>query len=258
MFLSGIKKRIGFGNSKFLTEHHEFRTDIYEPERLLELLKNFDFKTKYSIPQIDFTPGPDLLEKTNLKLGFSNKSKIIGLFADGGVNPGTTMNIKQIQPEKYIEALNTLINEHNVNVLLIGSKEKESNAALIYRNIEKTDNVSLLSNLSVKELMTAFKLCSVVVGGDTGLLHLAGALGVPVVMFFGPTDPRLVAPKGEDHKIIWHSIDCAPCYTPESVQDKNNFQGNNFICKRGDVLCMNLVTTSDIINNLKTVLNIKI
>jgi glycosyl transferase family 9 (putative heptosyltransferase) len=51
----------------------------------------------------------------------------------------------------------------------------------------------------------------VLIGGDTGVTHLAAALGTPVVALFGPTDPALTAPRGAA-TIIHRPVPCAPCF----------------------------------------------
>ena len=50
------------------------------------------------------------------------------------------------------------------------------------------------------------------VSGDTGVAHLAGALGTPVVTLFGPTDPALSAPRGPGTVTLTHPVPCAPCF----------------------------------------------
>jgi heptosyltransferase II len=49
------------------------------------------------------------------------------------------------------------------------------------------------------------------VAGDTGVAHLAAALGTPVVTLFGPTDPALSAPRGRT-AVVRHAVPCAPCF----------------------------------------------
>jgi heptosyltransferase-2 len=51
----------------------------------------------------------------------------------------------------------------------------------------------------------------VVIAGDTGIGHLAAALGTPVVSVFGPTDPHLTAPRGTV-AVVRHLVPCAPCF----------------------------------------------
>jgi heptosyltransferase-2 len=52
------------------------------------------------------------------------------------------------------------------------------------------------------------------VSGDTGVAHLAAALGTPVVTLFGPTDPALTAPRGHA-AVVRHPVPCAPCFYRE-------------------------------------------
>jgi heptosyltransferase-2 len=50
------------------------------------------------------------------------------------------------------------------------------------------------------------------VSGDTGIAHLAAALGVATVTLFGPTDPRLTAPRSPRARIVAHPVPCSPCF----------------------------------------------
>lgn len=52
------------------------------------------------------------------------------------------------------------------------------------------------------------------VSGDTGVAHLAAAVGVATVTLFGPTDRRLTAPRGRDARAVDHPTPCAPCFLP--------------------------------------------
>jgi len=52
------------------------------------------------------------------------------------------------------------------------------------------------------------------VGGDTGVAHLAAAVGVATVTLFGPTDRRLTAPRGRGARVLDRAVPCAPCFLP--------------------------------------------
>jgi len=70
--------------------------------------------------------------------------------------------------------------------------------------------VNLGGQTDLQGLAAAMKRCSTVVSNDSGPMHLAAALGVPVVAIFGSTDPSLTHPLGP-HKILASKPPCSPC-----------------------------------------------
>jgi lipopolysaccharide heptosyltransferase II len=253
-FLSGIKTRIGFGSTIFYNKKEIFQPELPEPKRLLSLLNYFNFKTLFTKPEINLPE--DKIEQICSPLkefGLDLKRNTIAVFPDGGNNPGSTMQIRQLKKSKYIEVIKKISERYDVQIVIVSSKEKDGNAFKLYETLKDNKNLIFLPTISISEIQYLFKFCKLVIGGDTGLLHLAGAIGTPVIMFYGPSDPRLEAPVGEENKIIWHQIECAPCYTPISVMDKNNFKDGAFFCKRGDVLCMELITIEEILSAYKII-----
>ena len=68
-----------------------------------------------------------------------------------------------------------------------------------------------LDNLPLDELAAILKQCDLYVGNDSGITHLAAAVGTPVVALFGPTDHQVWAPRGKSVSILHGKTDCAPC-----------------------------------------------
>jgi ADP-heptose:LPS heptosyltransferase len=68
-----------------------------------------------------------------------------------------------------------------------------------------------LYNLPLDELAAILKQCSLYVGNDSGITHLAAAVGTPVVALFGPTDPGVWGPRGKCVSILYGKTDCSPC-----------------------------------------------
>ena len=64
---------------------------------------------------------------------------------------------------------------------------------------------------SIRELMGILRRCAVLVTNDTGPMHMAQALGVPVVAIFGPTDPDATRPSGGGQSVIRTDVRCTPC-----------------------------------------------
>jgi ADP-heptose:LPS heptosyltransferase len=61
-------------------------------------------------------------------------------------------------------------------------------------------------------LIDELRGCRLLLTNDTGTMHLASLIGIPVVAIFGSTEPRLTGPLGEGHIILRHQVECAPCF----------------------------------------------
>ena len=81
-------------------------------------------------------------------------------------------------------------------------------------------------------LAAVLRRCRLFVGNDNGPMHMAAALGVPVVGLFGPSDPAEWGPWGKGHHIIYKGLDCRPCFHPG--------------CSRGEESCMRLITLDEV------------
>ncbi len=69
----------------------------------------------------------------------------------------------------------------------------------------------LTGQTSLGVLAAVLSRAKVLVGIDSGVMHVAAAVGTPVVALFGPTDPGITGPQGEGHAVITAGVDCAPC-----------------------------------------------
>lgn len=89
-------------------------------------------------------------------------------------------------------------------VVLIGSRAERDRIAQINRDRAR----NLAGELDLFELAELYRRCNVVISNDTGPMHLAAAVGTPVIALFGPTDPALVGPYGPGHHVLrdMHSV----------------------------------------------------
>lgn len=72
--------------------------------------------------------------------------------------------------------------------------------------------VSLAGRTSLPELVEVMRGAQVVISNDSGPMHIAAALNIPVVALFGPTSPERTGPYGEGHVIVRSAKECAPCF----------------------------------------------
>jgi ADP-heptose:LPS heptosyltransferase len=94
-------------------------------------------------------------------------------------------------------------------LLFTGPSDEEVNRYILAR---ANAPVALVQEPDLRRALAILKRCTVFVGNDSGLMHLAAALGVPVVALFGPTDWRRLHPWNVPHRIVRNDLPCMPCF----------------------------------------------
>jgi heptosyltransferase II len=109
--------------------------------------------------------------------------------------------------ERVAEFCRLLVAEGAAAILLGAPDDAEAAATIT----QETPALSLVGRDRPALLPALLTEIDVLVSGDTGVAHLAAALGTPAVTLFGPTDPRLSAPRGRT-AVVTHPVPCAPCF----------------------------------------------
>ncbi len=124
-----------------------------------------------------------------------------------GLNPGATYGIaKQWPEERFIELGRRLAKRARIAV--VGGP---SEAKLGERVAGAVGGLNLAGRTGVSQLAAALARCSLLVTNDTGPMHVADAVGTPLVAVFGSTDWITTPPFGKNHAIVRHEIECSPC-----------------------------------------------
>jgi heptosyltransferase-2 len=120
---------------------------------------------------------------------------------------------KRWLPEHFARLAVMLSNERAAQCVLVGSGADGETTALV-RALVRADAsrppIDLAGATSLDTLAGVLSLAEVCVSNDSGAMHLAAALGRPVVAIFGPTDERATRPLG-DHEVIVEPVFCRPC-----------------------------------------------
>lgn len=114
-------------------------------------------------------------------------------------------------PTEHFAALADMIFAKNKIPVLIGAKADEYFAEEII-SAARIPPVNLVGKTTLKELAYIIKQAQAFVGGDTGPMHLAVAVGTPVVALFGPTDAKRNGPYGDKNIVLNIDADCAGCW----------------------------------------------
>jgi len=205
------RRRIGFdagGRRSLLTEAIEMPDPrAHQIDEYILVIERLTPGVRDRIPWLTAPPveSPERAAARELLQG-------IRVPGDGGAVVGIHLGAaygasKQWPPERIAELCRILAARGDVPVLLGAPSDLD----LARRVVEETEARSLVGRDSPPVMTALLVELDALVCGDTGVAHLAAALATPVVALFGPTDPRLSAPRGRV-RVIAHSVPCAPCF----------------------------------------------
>ena len=130
-----------------------------------------------------------------------------------GINPGGTKPEKRWPVERFAEVGNRLHEDLGLRVMIFGGPCDQEMAASIQRRLLHQPVVAA-GRSSLGDTAALMERCRLLVTGDTGPMHMAVALAVPVVAMFGPTDPTKFAPFTKNRVVLRHETPCAACQLP--------------------------------------------
>ena len=125
---------------------------------------------------------------------------------------------KRWLPERFAETMRVLHERTNCEWRIFGvAKDREVADEIVkLAAIPVTD---LVGQTTLAELIEKLRECDLLLTNDTGTMHLAAFLGVPVVALFGSTEPALTGPLGDGHTILRRHVECSPCFLRECPID---------------------------------------
>jgi heptosyltransferase-2 len=225
-FLAGVPRRYGYatdGRSLLLSDPvatPDRRTLIHQVRYYWDLLEPLGLKGDPSAPELVIFPEEERAMAGRFAQGGLTATDVVV-----GVNPGSTYGgAKRWLPERFAEVTERLCSTiresrgQQVSVVIFGAKGEERLGQEIAARLSSPSLV-LSGATTIRELMAAVKRCAMLLTNDTGPMHIASALQVPVVAIFGPTDWRTTSPFGSAHAIIRQPVDCAPCLLRECPID---------------------------------------
>lgn len=158
-------------------------------------------------------------EKHLQRLGLQGPRFLVGL------NPGAFFGpAKRWLVHRYALLADRLIGAFHADVLIFGSHAERPLAEEIARAMKHTP-VILAGETSLRQLMALLAQCRLVVSNDSGPMHLAAALGLPLVAIFGSTNERATGPVGPRTRVVKHAVACSPCGWRECPIDFRCMQG---------------------------------
>ncbi|HIE03337.1 MAG TPA: glycosyltransferase family 9 protein [Candidatus Latescibacteria bacterium] len=224
--LGGIPGRIGFSSSPFrflYTASVPYGQEAHEVLRNLSLLSPIGVSSPPPEPPW-LIPGRGHEE---VALSFLREHELEGR-PTVALAPGSVWPTKRWVPEGFRRVAEALV-RMGVGVVLVGGAEDRELCERIVRGLSPEPAVAA-GRTSVMESAALLKFCSVLVSNDSAPVHIASAVGTPVVAIFGPTVPAFgFGPYGPGHRVVELDLPCRPC----SVHGGRRCPEGHFMCMRG-------------------------
>jgi heptosyltransferase-2 len=222
---AGIAQRWGYGSnfrSLLLTRSvRRSRERLHQTVYYSELVRRLDMAVDATLPGVSITAptaarAAALLEQS----GVASNARVVG-FAPGAAYG----HAKRWPPSRVAELIARLVRERDA-VCVLGGAAGDRPAG---REIESAlpagiRAVNLIGRTDLRVFAGVLARCRAFVSNDSGAMHLAAAIGVPVAAIFGPTDERVTAPAG-DHDVLLHQVFCRPCMLRECPIDHRCMKG---------------------------------
>jgi heptosyltransferase-2 len=158
----------------------------------------------------------DVLPRPRLRVDGANQKQLAARFDLGSARsvialaPGSAFGPSKRWPAEHFRSLAQRLAGEGRVILVIGGPAEKSLGEEIVRDADGSC-LNLCGQTSLTDAVDLLALADVTVANDSGLAHVAGAVGSPVVVLFGPTSPRFSAPLTDRSEKLHLGLDCSPC-----------------------------------------------
>lgn len=162
-----------------------------------------------------------------LWLGLRHLQKSQSLIPDSvpvlALSPAANWIGKQWPAESFSRLVDQFLENHDAKVAVFAAPQERTMVQPIVNGIPRDKRIDLVGRLSLLETAACLKQCKVFIGNDSGLMHMAAAVGTPTIGLFGPSDDRMYAPYCPPETPIHQVI-----RIPESLDDLKKMPGFAF------------------------------
>jgi heptosyltransferase II len=214
---AGIPERIGYARdargillTKAVRPPQCGEIPAHEQFYYLELLRRVGWLNSYTTPShIELRVEPEAVkqaERTLVQCGARAGKLRVAIGA--GASYGSA---KCWPPVRFAEVADRLRRDFDADVILFGTAAETEVSAAISNGMRQRP-IDLTGRTAIADLPALLAQCHLFIGNDSGAMHVAAAVGLPVVVIFGPTDPERTAPVTPRCTIVQEKPHCGPCF----------------------------------------------
>lgn len=229
--LAGVKRRVGFSTDgrRWLLTDPVTKTEAvkaqHQVEHYMALVRALGYEGP--APPVKLALSPEVLrwaEEAAKGLQAPGRSRPVV-----GIHPGATYGpAKRWFPERFAAVAEGAARDLDALVLVFGAAGEAPWAAEAASS--RADQVfDMTGRTDVSALAAMLAMCDVLVCNDSGPMHLAAAIGTPVVAVFGSSQPSQTGPAGSGHKVVREPVECSPCFARTCPLKEEPYQCFNLI-----------------------------
>jgi len=214
---AGIPQRIGYARdaralllTKSVAVPKSGEIPAHEKFYYLELLRRAGWIEAFPRESLTILNVPEQSRRraAEFLLAAGVRPAAMRIAVGGGASYGSA---KCWLPDRFAEVLNRLQPQVDAEVILFGTAAEACVSAAIAAGMRRPP-IDLTGKTAVADLPALLSQCHLFIGNDSGAMHVAGAVGLPVVAVFGPTDPLGTAPMTPRCTIVQQKPYCSPCF----------------------------------------------
>lgn len=213
-FLAGIPVRVGYDRKQpwLLTHrvpHNKQEGAYHEAEYSLQLLQVFGVKAKE--PRLSLAVSVQAMKRLEERLAAASIGPQDVVVA---IHPSASCVSKRWMPERFAAVADRLIKERGAKICIVAGKEDAAVAGQVAQAMH-SPAVNLAGQLTLGELAALMRRSKLLISNDSGPVHIAAAVGTPVVDIFGRNErglsPKRWGPLGAGHRVIHKEVGCVTC-----------------------------------------------
>lgn len=243
-FFAKIPKRTGWKGELRYGLLNDLRSNKksfqYMVERYIALAyPKQDMKNSKSLGGLTQQPKPTLAVDKKIQALTRTKYQLLDERPIIGLCPGAEFGPAKRWPEEhYAEVAEEMVNQ-GYQVWIFGSVKDQATTDKIHKLLSKKDQLhthKLSGKTSLIEVVDLLASCETVVSNDSGLMHIAAAVGCKVIAIYGSTSPEYTPPLADKVTILQTDIACRPCFKKQ--------------CPYGHLKCLTELSSEAVITNL--------